>query len=141
MVEGGGYSKDTDELAPPLFNFLSPSLRFLAGSGCHGSTHIAAGWLERGALVEKEREEEKKGETDHCRGRGGMVPPPLTSYHWHQQRRAAERPRCCSVVHTRQIQTSDCIYYSSCFPCAADSRAAVRHPQKHMCRPTHVRLM
>lgn len=89
---------------------------------------IAAGWLERGALVEKEREGNGKRETDHCRGKGELVlqfitppspPPSPHTPHIASQastEAAAERPRCCSAVHTRQTQTSDCIYYLSWSP-------------------------
>lgn len=110
-----------------LSKFLSPSLRSLAGPRCHGSTHIAAGWMEQGALVKKEsmggkgdRSLRREGRSrreyvlqfitptatpDTLQKKNRDPPPsnPLKPYHWHRFSRAAERPRCCSVVLTRWI--------------------------------------
>ncbi len=75
---GEGDSKTLMSCTPPLslcFS-LSPSPWSLAGSRCHGNAHIAAGWLEWGALVEKESKRgkrERERERDHCRGRGGQA--------------------------------------------------------------------
>lgn len=53
---GTGDSKTLTSCTPPfsLSLSLSPSPWSLAGPRYHGNAHIAAGWLKRGALVEKE---------------------------------------------------------------------------------------
>lgn len=54
------------------------------------------------------------------------LPRPPQSHQWHRLGWAMERPLLCSVVCTRWIQTSDCIYYSSSSSSCADSTAAQR---------------
>lgn len=119
---GTGDSKTLTSCTPPfsLSLSLSPSPWSLAGPRYHGNAHIAAGWLKRGALVEKEsmrgagseREREITAEGGESRRelvlqfitppskekKKTSTQPPQQSYHWHRHGWAVEGPLLCSVV-------------------------------------------
>lgn len=116
---GTGDSKTLTSCTPPfsLSLSLSPSPWSLAGPRYHGNAHIAAGWLKRGALVEKESMRGARGRERSLQreGRAGenwssnslppppkekktSTQPPQQSYHWHRHGWAVERPLLCSVV-------------------------------------------
>lgn len=146
---GTGDSKTLTSCTPPFSLSLSLSLHrhgpwqvlvTMATLTLPQAGSSEARWLKKKAWEERERE----GERDHCRGRGeqarigppihylpppqkkkkNSTQPPQQSYHWHRHGWAVERPLLCSVVWTRWIQTSDCIYYSSSSSSIADSTAA-----------------